>query len=31
MKGEHIKDTALDLIEKEEDLKYKKKYAAKWR
>jgi hypothetical protein len=30
-KDEEIKRTALDLIESEEDPKYKKKYASLWR
>ena len=31
VKDERIKDKALELIETEEDLKYRKKYAALWR
>jgi tyrosine-protein phosphatase YwqE len=31
LKDEEIKQAALDLIEKEEDLKYKKKYASVWK
>jgi hypothetical protein len=31
LKEEEIKQAALDLIEKEEDLKYKKKYASVWK
>lgn len=31
IKDEEIKQTALNLIEKEEDPKYKKKYASVWR
>ncbi|MEW9670086.1 hypothetical protein [Ammoniphilus sp. 3BR4] len=31
VKDEHIKQTALDLIETEEEIKYRKKYASIWR
>lgn len=31
VKDEQVKQLALDLIEKEEDTKYKKKYATVWR
>lgn len=30
LKDEEIKQTALQLIESEEDIKYRKKYATTW-